>query len=345
MRRREVRCRNRRQHDHERAGIRQLDHKKRVFSGVFIRHTAVLRRHVPDARGWSVSWVTTPQHFPTAPKRGTKPRRLLAVCVSVAVHLLVVLALLPVVTRPPEFEPSPPVFITLIRPRPTPSPAPAPTPGDDPDDSAPAVQADEPKPAKAPIKSAPRPAPAPPQPRQTRAPVRPPPDVPTIAAASAPASTVGQIALLGDAQLAGARTAGSGSGSGQGSGAGSGSGLGNGTGSGGACNMVERLQTVLRRDPRILATATQAHSALSGGRQDRGALLVWDGDWLRNPGQEGKGLAGLRQAIAVEVAFAPAACRAQSVNGLVLIRLGDAPGDPRIALGEARWRWSDLLGL
>jgi hypothetical protein len=109
--------------------------------------------------------------------------------------------------------------------------------------------------------------------------------------------------------------------------------------------MVQRLQTVLRRDPRILATASQAHSTLSNGRQERAALLVWDGDWLRNPGQEGKGLAGLRQAIAVEVAFAPAACRAQAVNGLVLIRLGDAPGDPRIALGAGRWRWSDLLGL
>lgn len=107
--------------------------------------------------------------------------------------------------------------------------------------------------------------------------------------------------------------------------------------------MVERLQAVLRRDPRILATAMQAHSTLSQGRQ--GALLVWDGDWLRNPGQEGKGLAGLRQAIAVEVAFAPAACRAQAVNGLAVIRLGDAPGDPRIALGAGRWRWSDLLGL
>jgi hypothetical protein len=107
--------------------------------------------------------------------------------------------------------------------------------------------------------------------------------------------------------------------------------------------MVQRLQTVLRRDAGIRTTAAHARSTLSANGS--GALLVWDGDWLRNPGQEGKGLAGLRQAIAVEVAFAPADCRAQTVNGLVLISLGDAPGDPRIALGGGRWRWSDLLGL
>ena len=242
-------------------------------------------------------------------------------------HLLIALALVPVVADVAQPEPSPPVLVTL--------------PG-----SSPGVGAEEPTPAKKPVKSAPLPSAAPPQPRPTRTPAPRPANIPTVVAASAPASTVGEITLLGEARLAGALTAGSGGGSGQGVGAGSGSGPGNGAGSGGgACNMVERLQTMLRRDPRILATATQAHAALSAGRQNRGALLVWDGDWLRNPGQEGKGLAGLRQAIAVEVAFAPAACRAQVVNGLVLIRLGDAPGDPRLALGAGRWRWSDLLGL
>lgn len=290
--------------------------------------------------------MTTPQHPLRDPEHRVGKRRLLAVSVSVAVHLLVALALVPVVTGIREPQPSPPVLVTLTPPEPARSPDPAPTPGEDPGDSAPADKTVEPKPEKAPVKAAPRPSPAPPQSRVTRAPVRPPPNVPTVVAASAAASTVGQIALLGDAQLAGALTAGSGRGSGQGAGSGSGSGAGNGPGSsGGTCDMVERLETVLRRDSRILATATQAHSTISGAHQDRGALLVWDGDWLRNPGQEGKGLAGLRQAIAVEVAFAPAACRAQSVNGLVLIRLGDAPGDPRIALGAGRWRWSDLLGL
>ena len=298
--------------------------------------------------------VTTPLHPVRDPHHRVGKRRLLAVSVSVAVHLLVALSLIPVVTGAPgpepEPAPSPPVLVTLTPPEPARSPAPAPPPGNDPGDGAPAGKATEPRPEKAPVKAAARPSPTVPQPRVTRAPVRPPPDIPTLVAASAPASTVGQIALIGDAQLAGALTAGAGRGSGQGWGqgtsAGAGSGPGTGPGSGGGtCDMVERLQTVLRRDARIVATAAQARSTLSNGSRERGALLVWDGDWLRNPGQEGKGLAGLRQAIAVEVAFAPAACRARTVEGLVLIRLGDAPGDPGIALGTGRWRWSDLLGL
>jgi hypothetical protein len=73
------------------------------------------------------------------------------------------------------------------------------------------------------------------------------------------------------------------------------------------------------------------------------ALLVWDGDWRQNPGQAGKGLAGVRQAIALEVAFAPLACRTQPMRGLVLVTLSDGPGGARVALGTGRWRWSDLL--
>jgi hypothetical protein len=42
-----------------------------------------------------------------------------------------------------------------------------------------------------------------------------------------------------------------------------------------------------------------------------------------------------------EVAFAPAACRAQSVRGMVLITLADGGG--RVAFGDGSWRWSDLL--
>ena len=64
---------------------------------------------------------------------------------------------------------------------------------------------------------------------------------------------------------------------------------------------------------------------------------------MQNPGQAGKGLAGLRQAIAMEVAFAPAACRSQPVRGLVLITLGDSAGAARLALGSGTWRWTDLL--
>jgi len=262
------------------------------------------------------------------------------------VHGLVLALLLPFAADAPTLEVEPPVVVTLTRPEPPPIAPPAPTPGAEAGGGAPAEKAEKPTPPKAPEPAAPLPAPKPvPAPVRHRPARTPPPSVPTVVAAAAPASTEGQISVVGEAQLAGALTAGSGQGAGPGDGSGLGSGNGSGPGSGtggGRCDMVERLQTVLRRDANIRAVAAGAHASLSGGR---GALLVWNGDWLRNPGQEGKGLAGLRQAIAVEVAFAPAACRAQVVNGLVLIRLGDAPGDPRLALGAGRWRWSDLLGL
>ena len=72
---------------------------------------------------------------------------------------------------------------------------------------------------------------------------------------------------------------------------------------------------------------------------------MWNGDWLQSPGEEGKGLAGVRQAIAVTVGFSPRACKAETVNGYVLLTLSDQPGAPRVALGGGRWRWSDLLSL
>ena len=104
--------------------------------------------------------------------------------------------------------------------------------------------------------------------------------------------------------------------------------------------MVRRLQEALRRDARVQAAAAEAHRA-SGGRGS--AILVWNGDWLRSGAEDGKGLAGVRQAISLGVAFAPEACRAQAMNGLVLISLNDSPGSARLALGARHWRWSDLL--
>lgn len=104
--------------------------------------------------------------------------------------------------------------------------------------------------------------------------------------------------------------------------------------------MVGRLQAALRRDADIRRAVDEAHRTL--GPRGR-AILVWNGEWLRNPGQDGKGLAGVRQAIAMEVAFAPAACRAQTMRGLVLISFSDAPGAPGLALGGGEWRWTDLL--
>ncbi|MBW8303047.1 MAG: hypothetical protein K0M78_03715, partial [Brevundimonas sp.] len=173
-------------------------------------------------------------------------------------------------------------------------------------------------------------------PRAARVLAAPPPEVePLPAAVAAP---VPVFATLTDARLAGAATAGTGAGGGAGSGEGTGSGSGPGAGGDGAgCDMIRRLQEALRADPEVRAAVAEAHRAEGSGR----ALLVWDGDWIQTPGQAGKGLAGVRQAIALEVAFAPEACRRQPMRGLVLITFA---GGQRVVFGTGSWRWSQLLG-
>lgn len=103
---------------------------------------------------------------------------------------------------------------------------------------------------------------------------------------------------------------------------------------GGACNMAGRVQTALRKDPLV-------HAAVAGSAGK--AMMVWDGDWVKSGGEDGKGLAAVREAIIWEVAFAPAACRAQPVRGLIVIALNAATGTARLAIGSSDWRWSDLL--
>jgi hypothetical protein len=129
---------------------------------------------------------------------------------------------------------------------------------------------------------------------------------------------------LTDAQIASAATAGSGQGSGQGSGSG-----------GGACDMTRRLQAALRKDRLVQAAAAGAHK----GRP----ILVWNGDWVRHGVQDGAGLAAVREAMMWEIGFAPPACRAQAVHGLVLLSLNDSPNAARLVVGGGDWRWSDLL--
>ena len=127
-------------------------------------------------------------------------------------------------------------------------------------------------------------------------------------------------AELSDAQLAGAATAGSGSGA--------------GVGGGRACDMAGRLQAALRKDPMV-----QTAVARFAGK----AILVWDGDWVWMRGDDGKGLTAVRQAVMWEIAFAPKACRAEPVHGLVVVSASAAPGAARLAVGLNAWRWSDLL--
>jgi hypothetical protein len=143
---------------------------------------------------------------------------------------------------------------------------------------------------------------------------------------------------LSEQDIAGAVTAGSGSGSGAGSGSGSGNGPGSGPGT--SCDMVRHLQQALKKDSRVQQALARANANGAAGK----AILLWNGDWTRTPGEDGKGLAGVREAIMVEVAFAPAACRAVPMSGHVVLALNDSPGAARVALGGGRWRWSDLLG-
>jgi hypothetical protein len=71
--------------------------------------------------------------------------------------------------------------------------------------------------------------------------------------------------------------------------------------------------------------------------------MIWNGDWVVHPGQEGGGLAAVREIMTWEIAYAPEACRAERVRGLVLISLRDGAGGAHIALGDGDWTWSDLI--
>ena len=169
---------------------------------------------------------------------------------------------------------------------------------------------------------------APPSPSPSAAPVSPTPPPPrTLVARHTPAPPRDDVTPaddstladpgpgLSDAQLAGAATAGSG-------------------GAGGACDMARRLQDALRRDP-----LAQAAVARFSGK----AIMVWNGDWIWLPGEDGKGLAAVRQAMMWEIAFSPKACQGQQVHGLVVISAAEGHGGVRLAVGLGNWRWSDLL--
>jgi hypothetical protein len=241
-------------------------------------------------------------------RRRARTDGFIAGAASVAAHGVLLLALLAVRVQPPMLPESEPMVVALYQPPPPPPEPPklAPEPAGDP---APAKRS----PPKLPVR--------PPR-------LVPPLDVEPLPAKPAPKPVV--VAELGEADLIGAATAGSGSGAG---GAGSGPG-------GGGCDMVRLLQDALRKNPRVRAALLQVHpEAAARGK----AVLVWNGDWVQSPGQEGKGLAGVRELIMLEVAFAPKACRDDPMRGLVLISLSDGPGAPRLALGSRAWNWSDLL--
>ncbi len=104
--------------------------------------------------------------------------------------------------------------------------------------------------------------------------------------------------------------------------------------------MAGRLQAALRRDRLVRAAVAPLSDP------PRPAFKVWNGDWVAHSGQDGRGLAAVREAILWEVGFSPPACRHAVVHGLVVLAVPTETGvDVRLALGAGEWRWSDLLGL
>ena len=243
---------------------------------------------------------------------------------------------------PEPTAPEPPLMmVELVQPPPPPPPPArviAPDPSPKPDAPAAAAQSAAP-PRPAPQRRPPAVAAA--RPRLVVA--KRPPDVEPLPAAPAPPGP--PLPLLGAAQIAGAMTVGSGPGGGGGAGVGGGNGSGGtgaGSGSGGgSCDMVRWVQDAVRDDLAVRrAVIAAAQDMDANGR----AILVWNGDWLQSRNQSGKGLAGVRQAIALEVAFAPAECKNQRMTGLAVLKLEDRAGGAQLALGRGSWKWSDLLG-
>ena len=168
--------------------------------------------------------------------------------------------------------------------------------------------------------NSPKPAgqPQPPKPVARASHVRPTPAPKApVELASGPPSPVPAVDVLSDAEVAGATSGDSGP-------------------PGGACDMARALQRAFRRDKLV------QNAVLETNRPGK-AIRVWNGDWVQSGGQDGKGLAAVREAMLWEIAFAPPACRAQQVHGMILLSVSDAPGSARLAVGMGEWRWSDLL--
>jgi hypothetical protein len=235
---------------------------------------------------------------------------------SLVGHVVILAALMSAHTDLPKAPEPKPITVTLI------------------DESTLALAPAPPAPSAppAPVTPAPKAQPTPTKPVAQRPMVKPTPhpspvhahahrDIDSILADEAPVA--GPDPELSEAQLAGATAAGSGGASGVGGGSG-----------GGACDMAGRLQDVLRKDPLV-------HVAVA--RFAGKSMMVWNGDWLWFQGDTGKGLTAVRQAMAWEIAYAPAACRAKPMHGLVVFSLNEGRGSVRLAVGQNDWRWSDLL--
>jgi len=228
-----------------------------------------------------------------------------AVAASLAAHAAIGLAVIGAWTTYPVQPARSPIAVTLVdAPRVIPPPKP------------PAAPAVTPAKAAAPSAAVPSPDPAPAPIVARRSPAPPQADSPPAAASATRGESVG----LSDSELAGASSADA------------------GDGAGGACHMAQRVQAALRRDALVQAAVAEA-----GRAGETRAIMIWNGDWVRSPSQDGKGLAAVREAIMWEIAFAPEACRAERMRGLVLLSLNGGADAPRLAVGAGDWRWMDLL--
>jgi hypothetical protein len=231
--------------------------------------------------------------------------RFAAAGASVSLHAALLLMILFTLPKPPLQMREPPAIPVVLMPDMRP---PAPTPAPTPKPPAPKVATSTRSSAKASAAAAaPRPATVASPARRSKAATSP------LAAADEP--DVGQDSEVSEGELAGAASAGGG-------------------GGGGPCDMAARIQAALRKD-----TIVKSAVATFAGK----AIKVWNGDWVRSLGEDGKGLAAVREAMMWEVAFAPPACRAEPVRGLVVMSVDSPQGKVRLALGAGQWRWSDLL--
>jgi hypothetical protein len=269
--------------------------------------------HVPE---WELKdWAEESRRAQQRNPGRTWARRVATTLVSIGAHAMILLALMVTQPPPPATEPPELIEVALMR---------------LPKEEAPKGPAKGPKPAKmiAQPKAKPTPKPKPPKPLARRLVARTVPPLPTkvVPLDAGEVEEIPAPPQPSAAQLAGATTAESGGG---------GSG-----GTGNNCNMVRWLQNKLRNDPAVHAALREAHrSDWAGGRP----VWVWNGDWVRSPGQEGAGLAVVREAVIWEVGFAPENCRADAMRGLVVISMGDSPSSPKLAIGSGQWRWTDLL--
>jgi hypothetical protein len=243
-------------------------------------------------------------------RRGAaRRRRLVTGGFSLAAHVAAALAVVSVQPSPPHAVEIAPIKVELVTLPPPPPPVVKPP------DPAPPT----PEPPAPPKPEPPKPAvkkPPPPRIVARKPKTPPPPSVKALEAEVGPsASEEPGFAEVSAGELAGAASAGSGL-------------------PGGECDMARRIQRALRKDAKVRAAVADANGK---------AIRMWNGDWVRHPGQDGNGLAAVREAMMWEIGFAPEACRRERVRGLVLFTLGDSPGSGRLVVGHGEWRWSDLL--